>query len=525
MPILRSFPNACPRCLLHGAATVWLTALFLAFSPMPVAAETVADAHNAIVQNYRDELAQLAEWCEAEKQDELANRTRNWLPPVRPVTLFVPLIAQGFEAQKKPEEASEAGEETEAARQWRERFDRLRREQAQRLFALLDRAIEEKEFAFGFGLLHETLREDPDHQAARKLLGYKYHEGRWLTQFELVKAKGNQVWDPRFGWQLKNRLPRYERGERLYKGRWITAEENARMQIDVTQGFDIMTEHYRVRTNHNLEDGVQLAARLERLYDAWRQVFVRYNLNDLELGTLLRGGGWPRRTPVRHQVVYFRNRKQYNAVLKLRQPYIEITTGYYEGKTKTAYFFASEEQDWENLYHEATHQLFSEARRTSSHIGQDANFWIIEGIACLMESVAESGTYCTIGGADAIRLKNARVRLLRDDMYVPLAELTAMGMKDVQSDKHIQQLYSEFSGLTYFLMFDQEGRYRDDLVDYLSAIYAGQDEPATLSELTKTSFGDLDLQYRRFIAGIKYEDQETDDEQLSHSDPSPAASR
>lgn len=273
-----------------------------------------------------------------------------------------------------------------------------------------------------------------------------------------------------------------------------------------------MTEHYRVRTNHSLESGVQLAARLERLYDAWRQVFVRYYLNDLELGTLLQGGGWPRRTPIRHQVVYFSNRKQYNAALKMQQPYIEMTTGYYERKAKTAYFFASEEQDWENLYHEATHQLFSETRRTSSDIGREANFWIIEGIACFMESVVESGTYCTIGGPDAQRLINARRRLLLDKTYVPLAELTAMGINDVQSDRRIQQLYAEFSGLTYFLMFDQDGRYRNDLVDYLSTIYVAKDEPATLSELTKTSFGDLDLQYRRFIERISYEEQGTDEE-------------
>lgn len=510
MPFLRSIPNVCPPRLRGGAATVWLTGLCLAFA-FPVAAETVTDAHNGIVQNYRDELAKLAEWCDAEKLDEQANQTRNWLPQPRPLMLFVPLIPQGFEAET-PAEGSEADEEPDAVRQWRERFDRLRREQAQRLFGLLDQAIEEKEYAFGFGLLHETLREDPDHKAARKLLGYKYHEGRWLTQFELVKVQGNQVWDPRFGWQLKNRLPRYERGERFFKGRWITAEENARLQIDVLQGWDIMTEHYRVRTNHSLEGGVQLAARLERLYDAWRQVFVRYYLNDLELGSLLRGGGWPRRTPVRHQVVYFSNRKQYNAALKMQQPYIEMTTGYYEGKTKTAYFFAGEEQDFENLYHEATHQLFSETRRTSSDAGRKANFWVIEGIACFMESLVESGAYCTIGGADALRLNNARARLLLHNTYVPLAELTAMGMNDVQSDQRIKQLYSEFSGLAYFLMFDQEDRYRDALVDYLSAIYAGKDEPATLSELTKTSFGELDLQYRRFIERIGYEEQRAEEE-------------
>jgi hypothetical protein len=64
-------------------------------------------------------------------------------------------------------------------------------------------------------------------------------------------------------------------------------------------------------------------------------------------------------------------------------------------------------------------------------------------------------------------------------------------------------LYSESSGLTYFLMYAQGGRYRDALVDYLAAIYAGRDRPDTLAELTQTPFADLDGQYREFLKGTQ----------------------
>ena len=84
-----------------------------------------------------------------------------------------------------------------------------------------------------------------------------------------------------------------------------------------------------MRTNHSLEEGVRLASRLERLYDVWRQVFVRYYLSDFELGKLLTGGGLPARAMPRHNVMYFRNREQYNQALKFREPNITITTGYY----------------------------------------------------------------------------------------------------------------------------------------------------------------------------------------------------
>ncbi len=484
--------NACP---LLGAAA----AVCFAMAPLRASAETVAESHAALVKGYVEELADLAEWCEEQKLPEQAQLSRNWLPPERPLTLFVPLVTHDVG------ERAERGEETAAVRPWRERFERLRREQAQRLFALLDQTLDEKQYALGFALLHETLREDPEHEAARRLLGYKQHEGRWLTPFELNKAQANQVWDPRFGWIAKSNLERYEKGERLFKGRWISAADDARLHAEIDRGWEVMTEHYRVRTNHSLEEGVRLAARLEKLYDAWRQVFVRFYLSDAELAKLLRGGGWPRRTPVRHQATYFRDRSEYNETLKPRQPNIEITTGYYEGDKRTAYFFAGEEQDDSSLNHEATHQLFSETRKVSPNIGREANFWIVEGVACTMESLVEAGTYCTIGGVDAIRLDNARVRLLLDDFYVPLAELTAMGMEDVQRDDRIKQLYSQFSGLTYFFMFDQAGRFRDALVDYLSAVYAGRDRPATLAELTETTLEDLDRQYKQFIERMKDE--------------------
>jgi hypothetical protein len=180
-----------------------------------------------------------------------------------------------------------------------------------------------------------------------------------------------------------------------------------------------------------------------------------------------------------------------------------ITTGYYEGDRRMAYFFAEEEQDFSNLYHEATHQLFSETRKVAPNLGRDANFWIIEGIACYMESLVEGDGYFLLGGRGTIRLDNARTRLFEDDFYVPLAELTALGMEALQRDRRISPLYSESSGLTYFLMYAQGGRYRDALVDYLGAIYAGRDRPDTLAELTETPFADLDRQYRSFLEGAK----------------------
>ena len=471
----------------------------LALGAADLRAATVAESRAAVVEKYLADLADLAGWCEEQGLAEEARLTRGWLPPQRPLVLFVPLISETVDLVKPAEQQAELSPE------WRERFAKLRQAQAGKLFGLLEQAVAEHQYSIGFELLHETLREDPQHEAARRLLGYRQRDGRWLTRYEMTKAQANQIWDSRFGWLPQAQLARYEKGQRFFKGRWISAEEDARLR-SALGGWEVTTEHYRLRTNHSLEEGVRLAARLERLYEVWRQVFVRYYLTDAELGKLLSGGGLPVRAMPRHNVTYFSNRDQYIAALKFQEPNIAISTGYYFGKSKTAYFFAGEKQDDSSLYHEATHQLFSEIRNVPQDIGRDANFWVIEGIACYMESLVEGDRYCTLGGADALRLENAYGRLFQEHFYLPLAELTAIGMHALQRDaRRISSIYSEASGLTYFLMHAQGGRYREALVDYLVAIYTGRDRPETLAQLTDTSYAELDRQYREFMGSLPFD--------------------
>jgi hypothetical protein len=151
------------------------------------------------------------------------------------------------------------------------------------------------------------------------------------------------------------------------------------------------------------------------------------------------------------------------------------------------------------MYHEATHQLFSELVRPVKSVGNDANFWVVEGIAGFMESYKPASRLVLLGGADAWRLQNARTRLLRDAYYLGLADLCGLGMDALQRHDDIKPLYSEAAGMTYFLMFAEDGRYRDALVDYLATVYANRDRPETLAELTGVSYSKLDEQYQRFI--------------------------
>lgn len=465
-------------------ALLAILALGPAVDGLAADASTLVDRHRALEDEHAGELARLADWCAEHGLTAERRLTHDWIPTHAPLSLRLALLP------------AELPPEAELSHEWQARFTKLRVAQGARLFALVQQAVAAKQYALAFQLVHETLREDPTHEKARRLTGYKRHEDEWLSQYEIVKRRAGQVWHRQFGWLLQAHVERYEAGERYYKGRWLSAADEAILHADIDQGWRVETEHYQVRTNHSLEEGVRLAGQLERLHQVWRQLFVRFQQSDEQLAKLFREGAPAGRGPRRHQVKYFVDRDQYIKALEPSMPNISISTGYYDGKSRTAYFFAGDDS---NLYHEATHQLFSETRPVSKDLGAASNFWVVEGVACFMESFTpQPGGTVLLGGADALRLDNARSRLERGD-YVPLAELTSMGLADVQRHPQISMLYSESSGLTYFLLFGAEGRYRETLVDYLVAVYTHRDRPATLADLTQASYSELDADYRQFI--------------------------
>ncbi len=68
---------------------------------------------------------------------------------------------------------------SEAAKKAWQSFVELRRAQAAALFELAQKAHAEKQFALSYDLVREACREDPDHAAARAILGYVRYRDRW----------------------------------------------------------------------------------------------------------------------------------------------------------------------------------------------------------------------------------------------------------------------------------------------------------------------------------------------------------
>ncbi len=353
--------------------------------------------------------------------------------------------------------------------------------------------------ALAFELATEAVRENPNQPEGRRALGFVKVRDGWQTPFAARQLNAGKVCHETFGWLPATHVERYERGERYYQGRWVKADEEARLRRDIKRGWRVESDHYVVTTNHSLEEGVRLARRLERFYAVWRQEFAGFVETPAEAARRF-SKQQARREIAQHNVVYYRSREEYNAALCAAQPKIDMTLGIYFDSTRTAYFFAGEEQEPGTLYHEATHQLFHEMRPAAHDVGHEGNFWIVEGIACYMESLAQHEDYATTGGANAGRMPAARHRLIEDGFYIPLADLVRFGMQPMQQDPRLPRLYSQCAGLADFFIHDADGRYREALTGYLAAIYAGRSTTDTLSELTSTSYENLDRQYREFIS-------------------------
>ncbi len=350
----------------------------------------------------------------------------------------------------------------------------------------------------------DAIRANPDHEGARRVLGYQKYRNQWQTPYEIRMLRNGMVWSDKFGWLEKNDVARYERGQRLLGSAWIDAANDAALHADITSGWDIETEHYRIRTNHSIEAAVALGMKLEDLNRAWRQIFLGYYATAAEVQSLLGGTAVGIGQPPRMEVVYFHNKQQYQQALKPIMADVGISMGLYVAANRTAYFYAGSEDSQRTMYHEATHQLFQQSRdpragTPADGVGEKANCWLIEGIAMYMESFRREGDSFVLGGLNDVRLEAARYHLEKNDFYLPFAQLVRLGVRDIQTHPDIAKLYSQIAAMTSFLVHYEGGRYRDVLISCLVATYDGNQDPELLARATSTNYAELDKQYRAYM--------------------------
>jgi hypothetical protein len=443
-----------------GRAGHWL-GICLLTANVGLAEESVSQRRAELDAQFQEQLNELGHRCDQLGLDDAARVTRAWMIPRDPSKHYFFLVPD-------TDMAKPALDAPEVAQQWYGKFRQIRSSQASSLWQLARDALAAERPELAYRLLYEVLREDPDFQEARRVLGYRRINNAWRNSSASVRVSRGRKPHPEFGWRA---------------GTYWTLE----------------SEHYQVETNHRQQDAAELAQHLEQLHCVWRQQFLPFWTNTAELRRTWQGAARSRRAGKKLRVVFFRNHQEYVAHLQRVEPRIGITLGIYRHPERTAYFYGGSGHVAATWRHEATHQLFHETLRASEDVGVANNFWVIEGVALYMESLELRGDYCTLGGIDASRLQYARYRALNERFYLPLGQLVVMRRRRMQESEDIRLLYSQAAGLTHFMMHDGDGSYRRALSDYLEAVYKEQDYPGTLSELVGEPLSELDSKYQTFL--------------------------
>ena len=455
--------------------------------------------HTKFQEKFSTDLERLAEECDKKKLPKAAEKLRK---------LAAPLTRESVRMDKLPSTVRPdlPADLSADERYWQTQLRFLQGEHAKELYLLSRRVLYAGSPSYAFDLVREVARHDPDNSTARRLLGYTRSGNEWLTPFA-AKMQKRYVWHETYGWLLKSHVGNYEKGQRFFNGRWMTAAQETEFRRDFKFAWEVRTDHFLVKTNHSLERGVAVAKSLEEFYDNFFQIFAGFFNTPEQMEKLFSGRGsfqTSRREP--YEIHYYRTRDEYNRRLVKKIPQIAITNGLYFTTDRTCYFYHDDaESNERTLFHESTHQLFYESSLRERPIGFDANFWIVEGIACYMESFSRTPGRLTLGDPRYIRFHAARHRYLVDKYYVPLGRFASMGMRAFQMKERsiLAKNYSQASGLAHFFMHYDNGQYRDALIQHLSQLYHPEERTfgrtESLADLTATGFPDLDRQYGQYL--------------------------
>ena len=425
---------------------------------------------------------------------------------------------------------------------WRNRLNTVRSEKARELYSLARQALRADLPSLAYQLIHDVLRLDPDHKDGRAILGQQMfndprrqadinYVGEWVSPFEADKRSGSkpEINHPRYGWIPIGNVDRFEEDMRPWRGKWVSVQKEAELRREFSNAWEIRTEHFLIKTNTSLEEGVVISRKLELFHDWLYSNFAAFFDTPDALEERFEKAQ-PRRRgilPKPMEVHYYSTREEYERRLNGRVP-PNLTNGLYWEPDRTCYLFKnSDDKDLNAAFHETTHQMFDlatlEARvaaarkrqllkrektRQRWELCENSNFWILEGLACYMESFRMDEGVTSIGDPSHIRFVGAQQRLIRDGFFVDIQTFSSLGKDGFRTHPNQTQLYTQGAGVAHFLLHYKDGLYRDALIKLLAGVYRPDlrnvfAEPS-LEELTGVPFEVLDQQYRQHMENLAF---------------------
>lgn len=473
-----------------AVAGLLLACLLPAQVPPPNAAAMVSEALHAKYRSALDgetrQLEAIAKKLAAEDKNAPVSEIRKLIPPA-PSTdgliRFDPL-AEVVVGKVKGFASVPDG----SGRSWRGEVDATRKQTAKDLFELAKRAATSnpRHYALAEACLRDVIARDPNHPEARRLLGFVPYEEGWATPFAIGRIKAGMTSHPVFGWVNAAWVPHLEKGELPARGElsgketWLPSEQADAQRREFSQGWEISTEHFKIKTNVPLSEAITFGKSLETLHEVFESLFADVIGENSSLARRFKNPSTVGEIAAEpHFVSYFATRDEYIAhVRPLQGDGVEESLGIYlraqkgRGRRGHAYFFRDLNGQLDvtaTLHHEVSHQLLFESgvAGPNDYLKNVGNYWVFEGLGTFFETLNLSKPdHVEIGGLVGPRLAEARKNFREVGSLVPLAAFIRFD-RDHFDGGDIFKNYQQANALATFLICAHDGAYREGFLDYV----------------------------------------------------------
>ncbi len=385
---------------------------------------------------------------------------------------------------------------------------------------------------------HEVLRIEPDHADARWELGYRRHEGKWLTEGEYFEARGYVRWEDR--WVSRDEHDKLEQGLVYRDGRWVqrgagddqpavaptpaTPQAGAARPGGPTAGPGAPAAGPVRRTPPNPWGAGPLGGQvgLPPLSEAERAA---------QLERERTAGGWKVAFSSRYYDVYSNGpledvktcartmdlvceefKKIFQFTDEITRPFpIHLYAsqqdfmartgngpgvgGFYDGKKIVAYLGKQGglQGTLSTLFHEGTHQF------QGLVLGRNmwkAKIWLIEGLAVFFEATDVQGKRVSTGAIPKDRLAHVK-RAITSGGHVKLRDLIRMEQAQFGA-LHYAHAWS----LIYFLVNGTQGG-KKRFVEYWERTKVGVDDPVGLfEELFDRPMEEIEAAWKAYVTRL-----------------------
>ena len=403
-----------------------------------------------------------------------------------------------------------------------------------------------KAFARAFDWTALALEADPDNKDARAARGFirwdskdlkdvkLEYEARtkrflrpdeagkvWLSRYEVSLLKEKKVLyenadGVKEGWIPRADVEKWDEGLRPLGGEFVEAAKDVSAHTDVDMRglepewkkyWSVETEHFEVRT------GVSRAAAYEfgQLLEDYHASFFRTYTSFLDLDTGAEFLFNKAKLARKHLVIYYADHDLYRQhIANHHGAGVEINQSYglytQDRECRASHFFAGEgkAEVLRSVYHEVTHQLFSETKEDLSSTSSDeGNYWLVEGIATYSESWGKVGRSWVPGLDRRLdRFQQAKDYLEKHADW-DWKSFVAITPARFRKDEAELDNYALSATLCHFLMHGEGERYREDFVRFISEFYAGKARKGTaLFEALGVSPEELEREFKKHVKDL-----------------------